>query len=277
MKKLYAAAFALAFFSQVNAQVLNQSAGWPNAAWTITGSYNNDPLAFEANPTTTPNFAFDDDDAGNNAHEDNIAAESPVIDLTAAFNAGEKSLVITVDYGYYYLENDVLQFQYWDAQASAWVAWPGANIAGNSTSVYDDFCTIPKVTMTTAALSIAAFTPGQLSGFRYRISYDDDPLAGDWNYGFCFNSPTITSIACGAPVNLAAGNITNNTADISWDAIGGIAGFEYVFNQDAADPTEAGTATTDLTYPATGLDAFERVLFPSQGKLWKLFQFLGDT
>lgn len=44
-------------------------------------------LAYEADPTTIANFAIDDDDAGN-GNEENIAAESPIIDLSPAFTAG---------------------------------------------------------------------------------------------------------------------------------------------------------------------------------------------
>lgn len=255
MKKLYVAAFLLAVFSQTEAQTLNQSAAWPNPAWTITGDYNNDPLAFEANPTTSANFAFDDDDAGNSAHEDNIAAESPVIDLTAAHTAGEMNIVVSANYGYYYLDYDVLQFEYWDAAIASWVAWPGGTIPGNNTDVLNDFCTIPKTLYVSNSLDISAFTPTQLTGFKYRIYYNDDIDASDWNYGFCFDSPTITSSACPAPTNLAVANITADGADLSWDAITGITGFEYVLDQSPDNPLDPGTATTDLTYVASGLDA----------------------
>ncbi|SCX88965.1 Por secretion system C-terminal sorting domain-containing protein [Flavobacterium caeni] len=249
------AAFFLALWGQSDAQTLNQSAGWPNPAWTITGEYNADPVAFEADPRVTANFAYDDDDAGNTAHEDNIAAESPVVDLTAAFNANEMSISITVNYGYYYLSDDVLQFQYWDADGSAWVAWPGANIPGNNTLVTNFFCTIPKTLLTSSALNISNFTPTQLAGFKYRISYDDNPVGTDWNYGFCFDSPTITSSSCPLPTGLVADNEMPNSADISWDAVSGIAGFEYVLNEEAADPAGAGTPLneSELTYPASGL------------------------
>ncbi|MBN2867765.1 MAG: hypothetical protein JXK08_03755, partial [Flavobacteriaceae bacterium] len=54
----------LLFSIIVQAQVINQPANWPNTNWTVTGTYNTDPAAFEADPTTTANFAFDDDDAG---------------------------------------------------------------------------------------------------------------------------------------------------------------------------------------------------------------------
>lgn len=254
MKKLYMAAFALAFWSQSDAQVLNQSAGWPNPAWSITGDYSTDPLAFEADPRTTPNFAFDDDDAGSGGHEDNIAAESPVIDLTAAFTANETNITISVNYGFYLLDQDVLQFQYWDAAAASWIAWPGNNLPGNNTSVTDNFCSIPKVLYTTNSLNIAGFSATQLSGFKYRIFYDDEVGAAAWNYGFCLDAPTIVSAACPAPTGLVADNVTDQSADLAWDVISGINGYEYVFNQEATAPAGAGTPTTDVTYAASGLD-----------------------
>ena len=177
---------------QINCQVLNQSAGWPNAAWTVAGNYSTDPLAFEADPTTTVNFAFDDDDAAN-GHEDNITVTSPVIDLTPAFAAGELSVKVDVQYGYRYLAPDVLRFEYWNADTATWVAW-GGNLPGNNTTALDNWCSIPKTGFTTPLLSIATFTSTQLAGFQYRIFYDDNPAGTGWNWGFCFNSPVIQSI-----------------------------------------------------------------------------------
>jgi len=217
MKKSTILCFLMATFSWVNAQVLNQSANWPNPSWTVTGSYATAAAAYESDPTTTANFAFDDDDAGS-GHEDNIAAESPVINLTPAFTAGETWISVTVQYGYRYFANDQLRFEYWNADTAAWVAW-GANVPGNDTSANDNYCTtITKTAFTTTNLSIASFTPTQLSGFKYRISYDDDPAGTDWNYGFCFDSPTITSAvppSCPAPTALAAVP-THNSATLSW-------------------------------------------------------------
>ncbi|MCF6132079.1 T9SS type A sorting domain-containing protein [Flavobacterium wongokense] len=234
MKKITLVGILLGTFSWVNAQVLNQSASWPNPAWTVTGSYATAAAAFESDPLTTSSFAFDDDDAAN-GHEDNIAAESPVINLTPAFTAGETWLSVTVQYGYRYFANDQLRFEYWNADTSAWVAW-GANIPGNSTTSTDNYCTtIVKTTYTTTTLSIAGFTPTQLSGFKYRISYDDDPAGNDWNYGFCFDSPTIVSAtppACPNPSALAAVPAITS-AVLSW--------------------TENGTATLyNIEYGANG-------------------------
>ncbi len=263
MKQKLLLLITLLFSSWVSTgQVLNQSAGWPNAAWTITGTYNSDPLAFESDPTTTAFFAFDDDDAGNPS-DDDIAAESPIIDLTAAFTAGETALEISVDYGYYYLAEDVLRFEYWDATAASWLPWQTENIPGNNISITNNFCTIPKTNYVTEPLSIANFTPAQLSGFRYRIFYDDNPDGADWNYGFCFASPTIRSLSCAAPANLAvtANSITSTNVNIEWTAVTGITGFEYVLDNVSTDPAGAGTAIAANTYSRTDLTPLTQYYF----------------
>ena len=70
MKKITLLLLLMCLSFTAGAQVLNQSAAWPNTDWTVTGVYNTDPLAFEADPTTTSNFAFDDDDAGFGSDDD---------------------------------------------------------------------------------------------------------------------------------------------------------------------------------------------------------------
>ena len=162
-------------------QVLNQPANWPNANWSVTGSYNTDPLAFEADPTTTTNFAFDDDDAGN-GNDDDIAAESPVIDLSAAFGAGETWLLVDVDYTYNPLAA-TLNLEYWDADAAAWVAWQ--LLEGTADQPTNDFCAGARDSFQSDPLNIAGFTASQQTGFRYRFSYlDDGGLGGAaWEWG----------------------------------------------------------------------------------------------
>ncbi|AWA30071.1 hypothetical protein HYN48_08255 [Flavobacterium magnum] len=239
MKKNYLFLLLSVFCFQANAQIVNESANWPNQAWTITGDYSTLPAAFESDPTATPNFAFDDDDA-TNGHEDNIAAESPVIDLTAAFAGNEKFISVTAQYGYRYLADDVLVFQYWDADAAVWVNW-GANIPGNDLTIVDNFCTIPKTTISSGALGIGNFTPNQLANFRYRISYDDKIGGADWNYGFCFDSPVLTSAACGTPSAIMFSNTTANTVDVAWGDLA--VPYEYVIDENAGDPAGAGIAS----------------------------------
>lgn len=248
MKKhyLFLAGLLISGFAS-QGQILNQSAGWPSTDWVLTGSYSSNAGVLEASPLTTPNFAFDDDDALS-GNDDNIAAESPVIDLTAAFDGGETSLKVTVEYGYYYLESDVLRFEYWDADGAEWVAW-GGNVPGNSTDVTDDFCTIPKTVYQTPALSIANFSATQLTGFRYRISYDDNPEGADWNYGFCFNSPTITSEACASPDSLEVTAIDATSVSISWNATAD--GFEFVLDSDSDEPEGAGAPLSEASFTST--------------------------
>ncbi len=63
-----------------------------------------------------------------------------------------------------------------------------------------------------------------------------------------------TSIApCDAPTGLTAANITQNTAELSWNTQPGST-YEYVVDQISTDPA-SGTATTDTFYNASGLDA----------------------
>ena len=70
MKKKYLLLFLITFTVVSYGQVLNQPANWPNTDWTVTGTYNTDPSAFESDPTLTANFAFDDDDAGSGSDDD---------------------------------------------------------------------------------------------------------------------------------------------------------------------------------------------------------------
>ncbi|WP_104736102.1 T9SS type A sorting domain-containing protein [Hanstruepera ponticola] len=218
---------ALISFSYGFSQTLNQNASWPNANWTVTGSYNADPTAFEADPTTTSNFAFDDDDAGDPS-DDDIAAESPVIDLTSAFNNSETAINVNVDYTYNDLD-DTLTLEYWDATNSVWVVWD--IFTGTTVQPTNDFCAGARDSFTSSSLLIGGFDATQLSGFRYRIYFQDDAGAGGgaWEWGFCFDSPTIVSSGCSAATFTLAQGTNNCPAD------------EFFINVDI---TDLGTATT---------------------------------
>ena len=236
-------------------QVLNQPANWPNANWSVTGSYNTDPTAFEADPTTTSNFAFDDDDAGN-GNDDDIAAESPVIDLSAAFGAGETWLLVDVDYTYNPLAA-TLNLEYWDADAAAWVDWQ--LLGGTADQPFDDFCAGARDSFQSDPLNIAGFTVSQQTGFRYRFSYlDDGGLGGAaWEWGFCFDSPTITSQSpptCLVPSDLAVGAVSAFTAELSWTENNAATAWNVEIVTTGTPPTGTPTATGVANpYTATGL------------------------
>ena len=196
MKKIILlSALVLAFWWQGNSQAVNQPANWPNTAWTLdtiahTGT---NAMDIEANPLTDPNFAYDDDDTGSGSH-DEIAAESPVIDLTPAASAGEYYIVVSGQYVYNNISaNEKLALQYWDADNSQWVDFYVFPLEDTPDAPTDNYCAGTPVDYN-AVLNIQNFTATQLSGFKYRIYYSDN-VNGDnaWVWGFCFASPTLHS------------------------------------------------------------------------------------
>ncbi len=188
---------ALAFTWKGNSQAVNEPANWPNTNWTLnviahTGSGSQD---IEADPTTSDHFAYDDNETGSGSH-DVIAAESPVIDISAAQSAGENYIVISGDYVFnQYGSNEYLAIEYWDADASAWTLLYQFPNNDTPSAPTNNFCNgTPE--HYTASLDISSFTASQLSGFKYRIIYNDNTTGGDgWNWGFCFSSPTLSSTA----------------------------------------------------------------------------------
>ena len=248
--------FCMIMTFSLYAQTLNQNAMWPNATWTVTGIYNTDPLAFESDPTITTNFAFDDDDAGN-GNDDEIAAESPIINLTAAHAAGETWITISGNFVYNYNNDDILQFEYWDADASSWNIFYGPINADTAGAPTNDFCSGTTEAYTTDVLNIAGFTATQLSGFRYRIYFDDLVGGPGFEWGFCFDSPTITSAtqpSCPDPLMLTASNITDTTADLAWTESGSATAWDIEVLTTGTPPTGVPTASgVTNPYILTGL------------------------
>ncbi|WP_046757184.1 T9SS type A sorting domain-containing protein [Kordia jejudonensis] len=232
-------------------QTLNQAASWPNAAWTLSGSYTAGGLLSDPTGAGTT-FTWDDDAAGNGS-VDNLIATSPVIDLTAASGAGETWITINSTFTYRALGGDVLIIETYDADAMTWSTL--YTFSGNTTtSDYQDCLVVDAYT--TQVLDISGFTATQLSGFQYRISYDDQ---GGWQWGWCITSPTITSAAppsCIDPSMLTATSITDTTADLGWTENGTATAWniELVTSGAAATgtPTASGVANP---YMATGLTA----------------------
>lgn len=255
MKKITLSLLLLCSYITLSAQVLNQPANWPNTNWQVTGTFNTDPTAFEADPTVTSNFAFDDDDAGFGS-DDDIAAESPVIDLSAAFGAGETWLFVDVDYVYNEL-GDVLRIEYWDADAANWVSWQ--DFLETTETPTNNFCTPTKDAFTSGQLNIAGFTASQLSGFRYRLAYYDDGPGGGagFAWGFCFDAPTLrseTPPSCPVVTDISVANITDTSAEISWNAGGSETEWEIVVQVAGTGvPTGNGTTTTTNPYTANSL------------------------
>jgi len=201
-------------------QTLNQAAAWPNAAWTLSGTYN--AAALLNDPTSSANLSYDDDAAGSGS-TDILVATSPVIDLTAAAGAGETWL--NVDYAYDYNLGNTFNLEWYDADGASWVVWDA--IADNSGTT-SNWCAT-AVAATSSTLDIAALTATQLSGFQYRFNYD---ASSTWGWGMCVSSPTITSAAppaCLDATALTATAITSSSADLGWtdNAGAGLFNVEY--------------------------------------------------
>ncbi|GLB48779.1 fibronectin type III domain-containing protein [Neptunitalea lumnitzerae] len=234
-------------------QALSETGNWPNANWTISGSY--DATFLYSDPTTTSNFSFDDDDAGGSSIN-SIAAESPTIDLTAAYNAGETWIYIQADmvFTFYTGGNNFIYFQYFDADANTWVN--AVNPIGESTTSapYLDYCTGTFETTLSDPINIAGFTATQLSGFKYRLLFDDGT---DYAYGFCFENPLVyseTPPTCPDPTMLAVNNITNATADFSWIENGSAAGWNIQYGESPYTLDSGSTnSATNNPYNVTGL------------------------
>jgi len=261
MKKTTLFLLALVFGWTLQAQTLNLPANWPNANWTLnviehTGSNAQD---VEADPTADTNFAYDDDDTGSGSH-DVIAAESPVIDLTAAQSAGENFIKVSGDYVYNNWDNDeYLAIEYWDADASAWTTWYQFPNQDTPRAPTDNYCSGTPASYVSDALDISGFTNTQLSGFKYRFIYNDDTTGGNgYNYGFCFSSPTIfsNSINFTAPVFTltAVPDCANDqfSVDVEVTDLGGASGVTVSDDQGSASQQLSATGTVTFGPYASG-------------------------
>ncbi|MEX2485969.1 MAG: T9SS type A sorting domain-containing protein [Brumimicrobium sp.] len=257
MRKFYIFTLCLVFLANyfsINSQTLNQPANWPNTNWTVTGTY--DASFLFSDPTASANFGYDDDAAGSGS-DNTINAESPIIDLTPASGNGETWINIDLEYVLRVSSSETLSVEYFDADATTWVLVDDLTSNTTSTASYTG-CT-DEDAYTSSTIDISGFSATQLSGFKYRISYDDDT---NYAWGFCVSSPTIyssTPPTCQDPTALNASNITNNTADLSWTDNAGTGQWELEWGTQGftqgSGTLETPTATTfNLTGLTQGTD-----------------------
>jgi len=188
MKKITSFILLLVFTQFSIAQIINEPANWPNPNWTTSGNYGAAGLL--ADPAVDSSFSFDDDATGS-ASDDDIASESPVIDLTSAYNGGENQIVISGNYNHNDINADLL-VDYWDADTSSWVTL--LDLVDNSGDT-SNWCGGTLVVFETG-FDIGSFSANQLSNFKYRFSYDD---SDGWDWGFCINNVTLISSGGSAP------------------------------------------------------------------------------
>ncbi|MDB9712378.1 gliding motility-associated C-terminal domain-containing protein [Flavobacteriaceae bacterium] len=254
MKKIILSILVLLSFQLGSSQVLNQPANWPNTNWTTSGTYGEAGLL--ADPTTADSFTFDDDAAGS-ASDDDIASESPVIDLTAAFDAGETLMLISGNYTHYDI-GGLLSVDYWDYDAGTWVSLQELGGSDGATTQTYPNCT--SLVYFESGLDITSFTATQLSNFKYRISYDD---ADGWQWGWCIKDVSIVSggsavPGCDATVTSPVDGETGvvQTPNITWSSASGFPEGYYISvgttdgGNDILDNVDTGNSNT---YALSGL------------------------
>ena len=239
------------FFSVYSfGQILNESASWPNGNWTISGTYNAAGLL--SNPTTDGTTLTWDDDGAGSTSDDDLQVTSPIIDLTSASVGGETWITINGEYVYNEL-GDILLIETYDADTMTWSTLE--TFVENSTSFSDYQSCSSTVAYTTPVLDISGFSTNQLSGFKYRINYDDQD---GWRWGWCLTSPTITSEApptCIDPSDLTATATSLSEATLSWTGHSSATGYEVVVQEaGTGTPTSSGVAVSSTSYNATGLE-----------------------
>ena len=259
MQKIILSILVLFSFQLGNSQVINQPANWPNTNWTTSGTYAEAGLL--ADPTLADSFTFDDDAAGSTS-DDDVASESPVIDLTAAFDASETLILISGDYTHYDIGGS-LSIDYWDYDAGAWTAILELNGSEGATTQTYPSCT--SMVYFESGLDISNFTATQLANFKYRISYDD---ADGWQWGWCIKNISIVSggsavPGCDAVVISPAEGETGVIQDptVTWSSASGFPDGYYISvgttdgGNDVVDNVDAGNtnsyALSGLSYSTT--------------------------
>ena len=235
----------------IEAQELNQAANWPNENWTLTGIY--DATYLYENPTInggSSSFSFDDDDAGGTSIN-NVAVESPVINLSNAFNVGETHIIASFQYVLNIFQTETLSLQYWDEDNAVWTDW-GSTLNDNS-GANTSFCNSSPSTYTSDALVISSFTLGQLQNFKYRILYDDN---NSWGWGFCVNVVNISSSlppACPNISSLTVSGVNATSANVNWVAGSNEMSWEVAVRLAVEAVPVSGTATTTNSYGLNSL------------------------
>lgn len=260
--------FIFALFSSNQSIAQLDVANWPNTDWSITGSFTT--IGFTNDPRLTPNFTYDDDISGSGSLFDDISAESPIIDLNPAVDAGELQIQVTLEY-IYRRNGDSLTLEYWNPDNGTWNLWE--EFLQTSTSDFDYKNCSPFTAFASVPLPISTFTATQLLGFKYRLRYNDN----GWSFGVCFGSPTLSSIEtpdCFAVTALMIDEdlVTNAEAVVDWTDINVVEptnGWEIEygetgFTQGSSDGTIVAAAIHPYTIsgldPNTTYDVYVRAL-----------------
>lgn len=213
MKRNFTLSLFFVFVASATAQILSRSENWPNAGWSLTGSYT--PAAVVFNPTTNSQFKYDASLAVPLGGAASIYIVSPFFSVKPSFDGGEKTLKINLNISFQSFANSVLFAEYWNADSSSWIKFGDAEAQTTG-----DYSTCSNVAVT-LFIDIKAMTTNQLQNFRYRFGVVD---LGNQLAGVCINSLVVSSFNFLPPSNLTVTNLSTSSATLNWVSNNGLSG-----------------------------------------------------
>ena len=138
--------------------------------------------------------------------------------------------------------------------SSALISWTAVSGSIGYEYVIDNVSTVPTGSGT-ATTSTTYSASGLTASTTYYAHVRNNCGSGNYSAWVTIPFTTLGTVTCASVTGLTASAITSSSATVTWTAVSGSTGYEYVTNTTAADPTGSGTATTATTYNATGLTA----------------------
>lgn len=164
--------------------------------------------------------------------------------------------------------DDIFVFASSQDGGTTWTAvntWNTANTPSNIGSLY--VVNLPTYTSATTKFAFFATSGTTNDNLDYEVFVDD------------FTVEAIPS--CEAPINLRASGVTSTGATITWDVVTGSAGYQYVIDNVATNPTGAGIVASSNTFttstPLTGATTYYvhvRNNCGSEFSAWTTFSFV---
>jgi hypothetical protein len=100
---------------------------------------------------------------------------------------------------------------------------------------------------------LTALTTHNSATTKFAFYATEGTVSDTQDYDFFIDNFIVEVTVCDVPDNVSVSALTTSSVNISWPAITGAAGYEYVLDNVITDPTGAGTATTVASYSGTGL------------------------
>ncbi len=137
---------------------------------------------------------------------------------------------------------------------SAYISWTAVAGSLGYDYVVNTTATTPTVPGTYTGATNVTDT-GLLPGVTYYAHVRDSCGVGSSSAWVTIPFTTLAAATCDTVMGITITAITPTSATVSWTAVAGALGYEYVVNTSAAAPTAPGTATTSTSVAVTGLIA----------------------